>query len=41
VNKSEVMLPAGVLRHVGEYDVEVELHGDLTAIVKVSIISAS
>jgi large subunit ribosomal protein L9 len=33
VNKSEVLLPTGVLRHVGEYDIEIELHGDTNAVV--------
>ena len=38
VTKSEVSLPAGVLRNVGEYDIEVELHGDMSAMIKLSII---
>lgn len=39
VVKSEVMLPSGVLRQVGEYDIEIELHGDLNAMVKINIVS--
>lgn len=38
VLKSEVVLPAGVLRQVGVYEVEVELPGDMNAIVKISIV---
>jgi large subunit ribosomal protein L9 len=38
ITKSDVSLPNGVLRQVGEYDIEIELHGDLNAIVKVHII---
>jgi large subunit ribosomal protein L9 len=38
VSKSEVILPAGVLRQVGEYDVEIELHGDVNAIVKIQVL---
>jgi large subunit ribosomal protein L9 len=41
VNKSEVILPMGVLRHVGEYEIEVAVHSDVTAIVKVSIAGES
>lgn len=39
VSKNDVLLPNGVLRQVGEYDVEVELHGDLKAIVKVTVVA--
>ncbi len=39
VAKSEVLLPTGVLRHVGEYDIEIELHGDVNAMVKVNIVT--
>ncbi len=39
VCKSEVHLPTGLLRQVGEYDIEVELHSDVIAIVKLSIVS--
>ena len=38
VQKSEVVLPAGVLRQVGEYEIEIELPGDLNALVKVNIV---
>lgn len=38
IAKSEVHMPAGVLRQVGEYDLEIELHSDVRAIVKISIV---
>lgn len=39
ISKSEVILPAGVLRQVGEYELEIEVHGDVMAMVKVSIVA--
>lgn len=39
VEKSEVRLPNGVLRYVGEYNVDVQLHSDVTQAVKVNIIA--
>lgn len=38
VVKSEVLLPMGVLRQIGEYDIEIELHGDTNATIKVNIV---
>ena len=37
VTKSEVRLPAGPIRMVGEYDIAVQLHSDVTSSVKVFI----
>ncbi|MEZ5525892.1 MAG: 50S ribosomal protein L9 [Pseudomonadales bacterium] len=37
VDKSEVRLPEGALRHTGEFDVDIQLHSDVTVTVKVSI----
>ncbi|SEA43384.1 50S ribosomal protein L9 [Microbulbifer marinus] len=37
VAKAEVKLPEGALREVGEYDVDVQLHSDVIATVKVVI----
>ncbi|BBM00973.1 50S ribosomal protein L9 [Microbulbifer sp. GL-2] len=37
VAKAEVKLPEGALREVGEYDVDVQLHSDVIASVKVVI----
>ncbi|NOX77081.1 MAG: 50S ribosomal protein L9 [Gammaproteobacteria bacterium] len=39
VNKSEVRLPEGALRHVGEFEIDVELHSDAVATVKLSIVA--
>lgn len=38
VSKSEVMLTAGLLRQIGEYEISIELHGDVTANIKVNIV---
>lgn len=38
VAKSEVILPTGVLRQTGEYDIDIELHGDVNAVVKIQVI---
>ena len=37
VAKSEIDLPTGVLRHVGDYEIVVELHSDVKATVKLTI----
>ena len=37
VVKSEVRLPEGALREVGEYEVDVQLHSEVTQTVKVQI----
>lgn len=37
VAKSEVKLPGGTLREVGEFDVDIQLHVDVTQIIKVVI----
>ncbi|MBT1449952.1 50S ribosomal protein L9 [Glaciecola sp. XM2] len=39
VVKSEVKLPTGTLRETGEYDIDVQVHSDVTATVKVQIIA--
>lgn len=39
VEKREVRLPEGALRLIGEYEVLIELESDVTATVKVNIIS--
>ena len=38
VDKSEVRLPNGVIREVGEYDVDVQLHSDVTQAVKIIVV---
>ncbi len=37
VSKSEVKLPQGTLREVGEYEIDIQLHVDVTQIVKLII----
>ena len=39
VEKREVRLPEGPIRQIGDYDIDVELHGDVVASVKVSVIA--
>lgn len=38
VSKSEVHLPMGALRQVGEYDIELEFHSDVEVIVKINVV---
>jgi large subunit ribosomal protein L9 len=38
VDKSEVRLPSGALRELGEYEIAIQVHGDVTAIVAVAVI---
>jgi large subunit ribosomal protein L9 len=40
VKKSEVMLPNGTLRDVGEYSVELHLHSDVFATVTIQVVAA-
>lgn len=39
VKKSEIRLPEGPIRSVGEYDVAVQLHTDIAATIKVFIVA--
>ena len=38
VHKNQVILSDGALRQTGDYEVEIELHGDLNGKVKISIV---
>ncbi len=38
VSKSEIRLPEGALRHVGEFEIDVEFHTDVIATVAVEIV---
>ncbi|MDB6096675.1 MAG: ribosomal protein [Francisellaceae bacterium] len=38
INRSEVRLPNGPLRQIGDYEVEIHLHTDVNATLQVSII---
>lgn len=37
VEKSEVLLPEGPIRQVGEYEIELSLHSDVTQSIKVNV----
>ncbi|GAA5215669.1 50S ribosomal protein L9 [Corallincola platygyrae] len=39
VVKSEVRLPLGTIRNTGEYDIDVQVHTDVTATVKLSVVA--
>lgn len=39
VNRAEVRLSEGSLRQVGEYEISVELHGDVVAMVKLNLVA--
>ncbi|MGK0296980.1 MAG: large subunit ribosomal protein L9 [Gammaproteobacteria bacterium] len=38
LEKNEVRLPDGPFRHIGEFDVEVNLHADITASIRLNIV---
>ncbi|MEE4202693.1 MAG: 50S ribosomal protein L9 [Halieaceae bacterium] len=38
-DKAEVRLPAGVIRELGEYEIMLQLHGDVTATVSVEVVA--
>lgn len=38
VSKSEVRLPQGVLREVGQYEIDVQLHAEVTQAVKLAVV---
>jgi large subunit ribosomal protein L9 len=38
VDKSEVRLPSGALRELGEYEIAIQVHGDVTALIAVAVI---
>lgn len=37
--KSEVKLPEGALRELGEYDIDIQLHAEVTQAVKLSVVA--
>ena len=39
VEKSEVRLPEGALRHTGEFEVAIQLHPEVTATIKLAIVA--
>ncbi len=38
INKSEVIMPHGTLREVGEYEIELHLHADVFATITVKVV---
>ncbi len=40
VKRQEIMMPEGVIRQVGEYELELSLHTDVTQAVKVNVVAA-
>ena len=38
IDKSEVRLPEGALREIGEYEIDIQVHGDVTAIVAIAVV---
>ncbi|HIL77781.1 MAG: 50S ribosomal protein L9 [Methyloprofundus sp.] len=39
LDKSEVRLPDGIIRHIGGYDIDVNLHADVTVTIKVQVVA--
>ena len=39
VSKAEVLLPEGVIRYVGEYEVEIQLHPGVSATVGINVVA--
>ena len=38
IDKSEVRLPEGALRELGEYEIAIQVHGDVSAMVAIAVI---
>ena len=39
IEKSEVRLPEGALRNVGEYSVDIQLHSEVTKVIKLIVVT--
>jgi large subunit ribosomal protein L9 len=39
VAKSEVLMPTGAIRETGEFDIDLQLHSDVTATIKVAVVA--
>ncbi|MCP5161116.1 MAG: 50S ribosomal protein L9 [Hahellaceae bacterium] len=39
VSKSEVRLPEGVIRQTGEFEIDVQVHSDVTATIKLTVVA--
>ncbi|MEP4147208.1 MAG: 50S ribosomal protein L9 [Halioglobus sp.] len=38
IDKSEVRLPEGALREIGEYEINIQVHGEVTAIIALAVV---
>lgn len=38
MTKAEVLMPTGAIRNIGDYDIDLQIHSDITAVIKVSIV---
>ena len=38
IDKSEVRLPEGALREIGEYEINIQVHGDVTGFVALAVV---
>lgn len=38
IAKSEVLMPNGAIRNVGDFELEIQLHSDVVAVVKISVV---
>jgi len=38
INKSEVKLPEGVIRSIGEYELDLQLHSEVTVSIKLAVV---
>jgi large subunit ribosomal protein L9 len=38
VDKAEVRLPEGALREIGEYEIAIQVHGDVTAMIALAVV---
>jgi large subunit ribosomal protein L9 len=38
VDKAEVRLPEGALREIGEYEIAIQVHGDVSAIIALAVV---
>jgi len=38
VVKAEVLLPLGAIRNTGDYEIDLQIHADVTSTIKVSVV---
>ncbi|HBO94182.1 MAG TPA: 50S ribosomal protein L9, partial [Gammaproteobacteria bacterium] len=38
VTKAEVLMPTGAIRNTGDYEIDLQIHSDVTATIKVSVV---